>query len=80
LAGSNFWAWGGDEKGKDAGRVWRRGDPLIGDPPQEAQGLNAVFSTDRSMIDVISEHAFKMLRPGTADTLYADAERKPYEK
>lgn len=48
IAGCNFWAVGGEGRAA-AGRVfWQPGDDLIGDPPQEEQGLNAVFDTDES--------------------------------
>ena len=48
VAGCNFWAFGG--MGRPApGRIfWQPGDDLLGDPPQEEQGLNAVFDQDES--------------------------------
>ena len=29
--------------------MWKTGDDYLGDPPQEAQGLNSVFSNDPTM-------------------------------
>jgi len=76
IAGSNFWTWGGEERGREPRQAWRKGDPLIGDPPQEAQGLNSIFDADRSTMEIIRDHAFRMLGLGTVDTVYADAERR----
>jgi mannan endo-1,4-beta-mannosidase len=53
VAGCNFWAVGGQGR-PVAGRVfWHPGDDLLGDPPQEEQGLNAVFDTDKSTWELI---------------------------
>lgn len=60
LAGSNFWAWGGFGRTQNADFMWKEGDDFVGDPPQEPQGLNAVFDTDASTLDVIKKHADKM--------------------
>lgn len=51
LNGLNFWGWGGNAE--PLHRVWQKGDPYSGDPAQEDQGLNSVFSTDRSTIELI---------------------------
>ena len=32
---------------------WQPGDEYTGDPAQEAQGLNSVFSSDKSTINII---------------------------
>jgi mannan endo-1,4-beta-mannosidase len=32
-----------------ADNMWKSGDDYLGDPPQEAQGLNSVFSNDPTM-------------------------------
>jgi mannan endo-1,4-beta-mannosidase len=57
VAGCNFWTFGG--QGRPArGRIfWQPGDDLLGDPPQEEQGLNAVFDTDKSTWTLISSSA-----------------------
>ena len=33
---------------------------FFGDPPQEPQGLNSVFDTDSSTLELIEKHAQKM--------------------
>lgn len=72
-AGSNFWGWGGHGKGKNADNVWRKGDPFVGDPPQEPQGYNSIFITDLSTLRIIRDHAFMMMWLGTTDSLLATA-------
>lgn len=51
LAGVNFWGWGGSAVPKH--KSWKQWDPYTGDPAQEDQGLNSVFSADRSTIEII---------------------------
>lgn len=51
LNGANFWGWGG--MAVPAHENWEPGDDYTGDPAQEAQGLNSVFSADRSTLEVI---------------------------
>jgi mannan endo-1,4-beta-mannosidase len=67
FAGSNFWTWGGyGRAAHDDGR-WRAGDTAYtGDPPQEAQGLNSVFDSDASTLEVIRGHAQALARLGCA--------------
>jgi len=60
IAGSNFWAWGGAGRAKNADFMWKAGDSFVGDPPQEAQGLYCVFDSDASTIRIISAHARQM--------------------
>jgi mannan endo-1,4-beta-mannosidase len=60
IAGSNFWAWGGSGRTKNADFMWKAGDSFVGDPPQEAQGLYCVFDSDASTIGIISAHARQM--------------------
>ena len=45
LVGTNFWTWGGFGHG---------------DPPQEAQGLNSVFSSDETTLALLCEHAVRL--------------------
>lgn len=59
-AGSNFWAFAGSGRAGDNPEVWAEGDDFLGDPPQEAQGLNGVFDTDHSTWKVIKAHAEKL--------------------
>lgn len=58
LAGVNFWGWGGFAE--PAHETWRPGDDYTGDPAQEAQGLNSVFATDSSTIDIIKRAASRL--------------------
>lgn len=54
FAGCNFWAWGGNAQPSSQHVFWQVGDDYTGDPAQEEQGLNSVFSTD-STVSVIRE-------------------------
>lgn len=60
IAGSNFWAWNGAGRTKNADFMWKPGDDFVGDPPQEAQGLYGVFDSDASTIAIIKTHAMKL--------------------
>jgi len=60
IAGSNFWAWGGAGRTKNADFMWKAGDSFVGDPPQEPQGLYCVFDSDASTITLIGAHARRM--------------------
>jgi len=60
LAGTNFWAWGGEARATNDEAIWHEGDPFTGDPPQEPQGVNSVFNSDLSTIKIIQEYAEKM--------------------
>jgi mannan endo-1,4-beta-mannosidase len=64
IAGSNFWGWGGLAAGRNSDGRWRPGDPFLGDPPHEDQGINSVFLADSSTLGVITEHARSMLLLG----------------
>ena len=55
LAGCNFWGWGGFAQ--PAHERWQEGDDLCGDPAQEPQGLNSVFATDNTTVEIISSAA-----------------------
>jgi len=57
LAGTNFWSWGGFGEAQNEDYCWLEGDPFTGDPPQEPQGLNSVFATDESTLEIIKNHA-----------------------
>jgi mannan endo-1,4-beta-mannosidase len=65
VAGSNFWSWGGYGMPQHEDARWRPGDPFVGDPPQEPQGLNSVFASDTTTLNLIHEHA-KRLRAITS--------------
>lgn len=51
LNGINFWGWGGNAH--PVHKSWQPGDPYTGDPAQEDQGLNSVFTSDRSTLNLI---------------------------
>lgn len=54
IAGLNFWGWGG--LANPAHTTWQAGDDYTGDPAQEPQGLNSVFASDSTTIEII-KHA-----------------------
>ena len=58
FAGCNFWAWGGYANPQH--EQWQDGDDYTGDPAQEAQGLNSVFSSDKSTLSVVKEQVDRM--------------------
>jgi len=51
MAGANFWTFSGigQPNADRADNMWKAGDDYLGDPPQEAQGLNSVFNSDPTM-------------------------------
>ncbi len=53
VAGANFWAFGGTARPKQGQVFWKQGDDLMGDPPMEEQGLNSVFDSDASTLEII---------------------------
>jgi mannan endo-1,4-beta-mannosidase len=62
IAGFNFWAYGGIGKPGGVTPFFQKGDDLLGDPPQEEQGLNAVFNTDTTtwnLLDRFKKEVFK---------------------
>lgn len=56
MAGLNFWAWGGEANASHDDYLWRSGDSFMGDPPQEPQGLNSVFSSDTTTLKVFKKY------------------------
>ena len=60
MAGSNFWGWGGLGRARHDDFVWRASDEFTGDPPQEHQGLNSVFDTDSSTLEIIKNHHLRL--------------------
>lgn len=53
IAGYNFWAWNGSARTTRSNYWWQQGDDLMGDPPQEEQGMYGVFDTDVSTLTII---------------------------
>lgn len=54
IAGCNFWAWGGLAVPRH--EYWQRWDDYTGDPAQEQQGLNSVFSKDVTTLKLIRDY------------------------
>lgn len=58
VAGSNFWAWGGEGRAAHPDHKFRPGDTTyVGDPPHEPQGWYSVFDTDETTKSLIRTHA-----------------------
>ena len=55
IAGCNFWAWGGEAEARH--EMWQPGDPVMGDPPQEPQGLYSVFGSDTTTCRLLQNMA-----------------------
>lgn len=68
IAGYNLWGWGGEAAARHPDGMWRKGDPFVGDPPQEPQGRNSIFVSDTATLSIIRDNAFKLLRLGVVDT------------
>lgn len=58
LNGVNFWGWGGYAQPQN--ESWQPWDDYTGDPAQEAQGLNSVFATDSTTLQLISRSQEKL--------------------
>ncbi|RZJ65120.1 MAG: beta-mannanase, partial [Flavobacterium sp.] len=56
LRGVNFWGFGGEGIAKNENGKWNSGDPFTADPPQEPQGLNTVFSSDVSTLELVKQY------------------------
>lgn len=60
LQAANFWGFGGEGKAITKDGKWNAGDPLTTDPPQEPQGLNSVFSKDKSTLKIVTKYNRKL--------------------
>ena len=61
IAGTNFWAWGGEGRAQHPDYHFVRGDTAyLGDPPHEPQGWYSVLSGDRTTHAIIAEQARAM--------------------
>lgn len=56
IAGTNIWAWGGEGRPSNKEAIWEEGVDFTGDPPQEPQGLNSIYDTDISTLEIIKNH------------------------
>ena len=54
VGGCNFWAWGGEALPQH--EQWQVGDPYVGDPAQEQQGLNSVFACDSTTLSLVRKY------------------------
>ena len=58
LGGINFWGWGGEGRAQQKDAMWKPGDiTYTADPYSEAQGLNSIFDTDKSTLQIIAQYA-----------------------
>ncbi|MEO6914382.1 MAG: hypothetical protein ABI151_00990 [Chitinophagaceae bacterium] len=58
FAGLNFWGWGGEGRAQQKDYMWKRGDiTYVADPYSEQQGLNSVYDSDKSTLDILSRYA-----------------------
>lgn len=57
MAGANFWAYSGTGTPNvlRENSMWKLGDDYLGDPPQEAQGLNSLFEGDTTL-DIVKKY------------------------
>jgi mannan endo-1,4-beta-mannosidase len=63
VAGSNFWAWGGEGRAGTPDHRFRLGaEHFVGDPPHEPQGWYSVFDGDESTKAAIRAHAAQLAR------------------
>src|SRR5687767_8484387 len=73
VGGVNFWAYGGKANQIKGQEFWKKGDPYMGDPPMEEQGLNSVFDSDRSTWDLVydytSTNSISLNNDGPSDQL-----------
>lgn len=60
LQAANFWGFGGEGKTVTKDGKWNPGDPLTTDPPQEPQGLNSVFSTDKTTLEIVKKYNLEL--------------------
>ena len=60
IAGTNFWAFGGLARPIPGQIFWKHGDGYMGDPGGEEQGLNSVFTSDKSTWKIIKSYAKKI--------------------
>ena len=56
----NFWGYAGIAKNNPKDGKWKVGVDFTTDPPQEPQGLNSVFSSETSTMNLIKEYNLKI--------------------
>ncbi len=60
LVGVNIWAFGGYGIPSTADKIFDNPNFLLGDPINEGQGLNSVFATDYSTLEIIKKYNNKL--------------------
>jgi len=61
LSGVNFWAFGGEGRTHTSDYMWKADRiDYTGDPPQEPQGLNSVFSSDTTTLHIVKKYAKRL--------------------
>jgi len=53
LNAAYFWAWSGEGRPREPGKLWQWGDALVGDPPHENQGWYGVYDSDTSTLEIL---------------------------
>lgn len=56
IDGVNLWAFGGEGRASNNTYQWKLGDEFTGDPPMEQQGLNSIFNTDSTTLNLIKQY------------------------
>ena len=56
FAALNFWGYAGIAENNQKDGKWNLGDDYTADPPQEPQGLNSVFSSDKETLELIKKY------------------------
>lgn len=62
LSGFNIWSYGGIGKPSGSSIFFKPGDDLLGDPPQEEQGLNSVFNSDTETWKLLDSYHVKLTK------------------
>jgi mannan endo-1,4-beta-mannosidase len=72
LCGVNFWAYGGEARPIPGQVMWKEGDPYMGDPPMEEQGLNSVFNSDASTWNTVDSFSLSPRQLHVLENLPSD--------
>lgn len=60
VGGANVWSWSGSATPPRPGAPWQPGEPLVGDPPHEAQGWYSIYDADTTTLNILAEYAGQM--------------------
>lgn len=61
VKGINFWTYSGEGRPLRPGDYWRKGDPILGDPPHELQGWYGVYNSDATTLDLVKDYATQII-------------------